>query len=81
MGSTIALHTFLGLLAGVVSPIAGGKVLDVAPVGFRWGFAFGLGGVSALVGIGAMLALQARKARQPVPLPEMLLPQNPPETR
>lgn len=64
LGSTMALHTFLGFVAGVGAPVAAGRVLDVLPEGVRWGFAFGLGGIGALVGISAMVAFHIWKGRR-----------------
>lgn len=64
LGSTMAFHTFLGFLAGVMAPVAAGQVLDTAPDGLRWGFSFGLGGVGALVGIGAMVVFSIWKGRR-----------------
>ncbi|MCS7207937.1 MAG: MFS transporter [Dehalococcoidia bacterium] len=69
LGSTLALHTFLGFLTGVGAPIAAGRVLDAAPQGLRWGFAFGLGGVGALMGISALSVLHIRKRRSAVHAP------------
>lgn len=66
LGSTMALHTFLGFVAGLGAPVAAGRVLDVLPEGARWGFAFSLGGVGALVGISAMLAFRIWKGRRVV---------------
>ena len=40
LGSTLAVHSFLGFLGGVIGPIIVGGILDVAPESIGWGLGF-----------------------------------------
>lgn len=63
MGSALAVQSFSGFAAGIVSPIASGWVLDRLSGEVAWGVGFGLGGVFALAGFVGMLSLARRPHR------------------
>lgn len=54
LGSTMAIHSFLGFMGGVVGPIAAGAILDISPDPIKWGLTFS---VTALLALAAIIAL------------------------
>ena len=63
LGSTMAIHSFLGFTGGVIGPIAAGAILDISPAPIKWGLTFS---VTALLALAAIIAL-ARLRRLPHP--------------
>lgn len=61
LGSAMAVQSFCGFTAGVISPIVSGWVLDRSPGDAAYGLAFGAAGAVALVGFLGMLSLSQRK--------------------
>ena len=57
LGSTMAVHSFVGFSGGVIGPILGGAVLDLSPESVRWGLAFSATGFLAVAAIWAMRGL------------------------
>ena len=66
LGSTLAVHSFVGFSGGVVGPIIVGGILDVSPESLRWGMGFSFLG---LVAIFAVVALLKLRLARPVPPP------------
>ena len=54
IGSTMAVHSFVGFMGGVVGPILAGAVLDLSPESVKWGLTFSATGMLAIVAIVAM---------------------------
>ena len=51
LGSTMAVHSFLGFMGGVIGPILAGVVLDVSPETIKWGLTFSCTGMLAIAAI------------------------------
>ncbi|MBI4505062.1 MAG: MFS transporter [Chloroflexi bacterium] len=62
LGSTLAVHSFLGFLAGIAGPVAFGALLDLAGPTWGWGLGFGQAGVVALLGVAALVVLRRHPA-------------------
>ena len=54
LGSTMAVHSFVGFMGGVVGPIFAGAILDVSPEALKWGLTFSATGILAIAAIWAM---------------------------
>ena len=65
LGSTLAVHSFLGFAGGVVGPIVIGSILDLSPESIRWGLAFSVTGVLSIVAILAMMRVPKGAIRKP----------------
>ena len=61
LGSTLAVHAFVGFMAGAVGPSAFGAVLDAAPEAHRFGFGFSAVGVLSVVAVAALIRLGASR--------------------
>ena len=59
LGSALALHSFLGFGAGMISPIVFGIIQDAAGPTYGWGYGFATGGVAAVAAVAAMLVLRS----------------------
>lgn len=59
LGSTLAVHSFLGFMGGVVGPIVMGMVLDVVPESLKWGVGFSATGALAIVAIAGLMRIRA----------------------
>ena len=59
LGSTMAVQASLGLLGGVLGPIAFGGILDIVPETYRWGLAFSALGIVAVVAIAGLQRLRS----------------------
>lgn len=57
LGSTMAAHSFLGFMGGVVGPIAAGAILDASPPSMQWGLAFSAAGLLAVVAVAGLSRL------------------------
>ena len=55
----MAVQAFIGFTAGVAGPIAFGGILDVFPESYRWGVAFSVLGVLALIAIVGLQRLRS----------------------
>ena len=55
LGSTMAVHSFVGFMGGVIGPILAGAILDVSPESLKWGLTFSATG---LLAVAAILALR-----------------------
>lgn len=55
LGSTMAVHSFVGFMGGVVGPIIAGAILDISPESLKWGMTFSATG---LLAIAALIALR-----------------------
>lgn len=62
LGSTMAIHSFIGFMGGVVGPIVVGGVLDLLPESVRWGIGFSFVGLLALVAVAGLM-----RVRDPAP--------------
>ena len=62
LGSTMAVHSFVGFMGGVIGPIFAGAVLDLSPDSVKWGLTFTTTGILAVAAIWAMRGM--RRARQ-----------------
>ena len=51
LGSTMAVHSFVGFMGGVIGPIFAGAVLDVSPESVKWGLTFSATGLLAIAAI------------------------------
>ena len=51
IGSTLAMHAFLGYTGSVIGPILFGGLLDMAPESYEWGVSFSVLGALAIVAI------------------------------
>ena len=54
LGSTMAVHSFVGFMGGVIGPIFAGAILDISPESLKWGLTFSATGLLAIVAILAM---------------------------
>ena len=54
LGSTMAVHSFVGFMGGVIGPIVAGAILDVSPESLKWGLTFSVTGLLAIAAILAM---------------------------
>ena len=54
LGSTMAVHSFVGFMGGVIGPVIAGAILDVSPESLKWGLTFSATGLLAIVAIIAM---------------------------
>ena len=59
LGSTMAVHSFLGFMGGVVGPIVAGAILDVSPEAIKWGLTFSVTGLISIVAIIGLTRLQS----------------------
>ena len=57
LGSTMAVHSFVGFMGGVAGPIFAGAILDVSPEALKWGLTFSATGILAIAAIWAMRGL------------------------
>ncbi len=64
LGSTMAMHSFLGFTGGVIGPILVGAILDVSPESLKWGLGFSFVGLLALVAIVALAHLRPETRRR-----------------
>lgn len=55
LGSTMAVHSFVGFMGGVVGPIIAGAILDISPESLKWGMTFSATG---LLAVAALIALR-----------------------
>lgn len=51
LGSTMAMHSFLGFMGGVIGPILAGVILDISPEVIKWGLTFSVTGLLAIIAI------------------------------
>ena len=58
VGSAQAVQSFLGFAVGAAVPVAAGLILDQIEGTVRWGFAFSLNALIALIGVVALLWLR-----------------------
>lgn len=65
LGSTMAVHSFLGFMGGVIGPIAAGAILDISPDSLKWGIAFSATAALALTALIALSRLRRIPARAP----------------
>ena len=54
LGSTMAVHSFVGFMGGVVGPIIAGAILDLSPDSLKWGIAFSSTGLLSIAAISVM---------------------------
>ena len=54
LGSTMAVHSFVGFMGGVVGPILAGAILDLSTETMKWGLTFSATGLLAVAAILAM---------------------------
>lgn len=54
LGSTMAVHSFVGFMGGVIGPILAGAILDISPESLKWGLTFSATGLLAIAAILAM---------------------------
>ena len=54
LGSTMAMHSFVGFMGGVIGPIIAGAILDTSPESLKWGLTFSATGLLAIAAILAM---------------------------
>lgn len=54
LGSTMAVHSFVGFMGGVIGPILAGAILDISPESLRWGLTFSATGLLAIAAVLAM---------------------------
>ena len=54
LGSTMAVHSFVGFMGGVIGPIFAGAILDVSPDAMKWGLTFSATGILAIAAIWVM---------------------------
>lgn len=54
LGSTMAVHSFVGFMGGVIGPILAGAILDISPEALKWGLTFSATGLLAIVAVLAM---------------------------
>lgn len=66
LGSTMAMHSFVGFMGGVIGPIFAGAVLDVSPDSVKWGLTFSATGLLAFAAILVMRGMwQANGSKNP----------------
>lgn len=58
LGSTMAVHSFVGFMGGVVGPVLAGVVLDVSPESLKWGLTFSATGLLAIAAIVALRGMR-----------------------
>jgi MFS family permease len=58
LGSTMAFQASLGLMGGVVGPIAFGAILDVSPEAYRWVVSYSALGLLAIVAVAGLQRLR-----------------------
>jgi MFS family permease len=58
LGSTLAVHSFLGFMGGVIGPIIFGGILDVSPDSIKWGLGFSFVGVLAIIAVIGLMRLR-----------------------
>ncbi|MCI0869023.1 MAG: MFS transporter [Chloroflexi bacterium] len=58
LGSTLAVHSFLGFTGGVIGPIVIGGILDLSPEAIRWGLAFSVTGALSIVAILSLMRVR-----------------------
>jgi MFS family permease len=65
LGSTLAVHSFLGFMGGVIGPIVVGGILDLSPESIKWGLAFSVTGALSIVAILSLMTVRnsARPSR------------------
>lgn len=54
LGSTMAVHSFVGFMGGVIGPILAGAILDISPESLKWGLTFSATGLLAIAAVLAM---------------------------
>ena len=66
LGSTMAVHSFVGFMGGVIGPVIAGAILDVSPESLKWGVTFsatGLLAIAAILALRGMWRLSPRTAK------------------
>ena len=58
LGSTMAMQASLGLMGGVVGPIAFGGILDVSPAAYRWVVSYSFLGLLSIIAISGLQRLR-----------------------
>lgn len=58
VGSTLALHSFIGFGVGSIAPIAFGAIRDATNSSLGWGLGFSTGGIAAFIAIAGLLWLR-----------------------
>ena len=66
LGSTLAVHSFVGFSGGVLGPIILGGILDVSPESLKWGIGFSFLGLPAIIAVAALLRVGPAR-RVPAP--------------
>lgn len=61
LGSTMAVQSFTGMTAMMLSPVVSGFIMDIARGEASWGLGLASGGLAALVGVAALVALGRMK--------------------
>ena len=61
LGSSLALHSFLGFGAGMISPIVFGVIQDATGPAHGWGWGFATGGIAAVGAVAVYNSLQRIK--------------------
>ncbi len=64
LGSTMAVHSFLGFMGGVIGPIVAGAILDVSPPAIEWGLTFSVTGMLAIIAILCLMRLRSTPLSQ-----------------
>lgn len=64
LGSTLAIHSFLGFMGGVIGPIVVGGILDVSPESIKWGVAFTFTGILAIIAVAGLLRFHYSPQKQ-----------------
>ncbi|MDA0770655.1 MAG: hypothetical protein BZY79_03010 [SAR202 cluster bacterium Casp-Chloro-G4] len=67
LGSTLAVHSFLGFTGGVIGPIVVGAILDLSPEAIRWGLAFSVTGALSIVAIISLMTVRTPASPPPAP--------------
>ena len=67
LGSTMAIHSFLGFTGGVIGPIAAGAILDLSPDPIKWGITFTATAALSLTAITALSRLRSTSPTRPNP--------------
>lgn len=65
LGSTLAVHSFLGFGGGVIGPIVIGGILDLSPEAIKWGLSFSVTGVLSIVAILTLMRVRTYPSRAP----------------
>ena len=65
LGSTMAIHSFLGFTGGVIGPIAAGAILDLSPDPAKWGITFTATATLALIAIIPLSRLRSTSPPRP----------------